>query len=339
MRRFMATVILSTAAILFPLGLWAFDLPKAISLPKLSELPKPSAELTRFQLDSLSLRDVTFLFEVTVKNPYPIPLQVSGMNLVFSVEGNKALELASEGGFSVPANGSKSNSFTAKLRFEDLFKIVKDYASKDWLSTKIDGTLVIPIPDVPGMPGLPKSVSFSYELQKRIPALKPRVAISDFEVGEPSAEQVDAALAKDGRHVDRRKALDSFRDVLAGRKTESAEIDPRDMDVPLAVSFKIELTNDSKASLSFSHLGYDFYLNGEKLVSGDTSEIRREGERTFLTVRSEFSSKRLSEGVRRIFSERKGQFRVIGSTEVKLPDEIRVEPVPLAFDESGTFGM
>jgi hypothetical protein len=192
----------AAATILVPSGLWAFDFPKSLSLPKPSELPKPTAKLARFQLESLTLRDVTFLFEVEVHNPYPLLLDVSGMNLVFSVEGDKALGLATQGGFSVPANGSKSNSFTAELRFEDLFKIVKDYAEKDWLLTKIDGTLVIPLPELPGMSGLPKNISFSYELQKRIPALKPTVSVVDFKVEAPSAEQVGAAIAKSGRRAD-----------------------------------------------------------------------------------------------------------------------------------------
>jgi hypothetical protein len=192
----------ASATILVPSGLGAFDFPKRLSLPNPSELPKPTAKLARFQLESLTLRDVTFLFEVEVHNPYPLLLDVSGMNLVFSVEGDKALGLATQGGFSVPANGSKSNSFTAELRFEDLFKIVKDYAEKDWLLTKIDGTLVIPLPELPGMSGLPKNISFSYELQKRIPALKPTVSVVDFKVEAPSAEQVGAAIAKSGRRAD-----------------------------------------------------------------------------------------------------------------------------------------
>ncbi|HTX73410.1 MAG TPA: LEA type 2 family protein [Rectinemataceae bacterium] len=333
MRRLIWTALAVAAVALMPARLAAFDLPKT------GGLPKPTAELKRFQLDSLTLREVTFLFEVSVKNPYPVPLDVSGMSLVFYVEDNKALELASKGGFSVPANGTKSNSFTATLRFEDLFRIIKDYATRDWLLTKIDGTLVIPIPKVPGMSGLPPSVSFSYELKKRIPALKPTVSVVDFKVLPPTAEQVGKALAKAGKKVDQGKALGVFKDVLAGKKPSSPVIDPREIDVPLTVSFTIELANDSKASLSFARLGYVFYLNGEQLVVGDTTQIRREGSRTFLTVQNVFSSKQLSDGVRRIFTEHKGEFRVSGKTDIKLPDEIRVEPVPLGFDESGSFQL
>ncbi|HUW39535.1 MAG TPA: hypothetical protein VMV90_00890, partial [Rectinemataceae bacterium] len=234
---------------------------------------------------------------------------------------------------------SKSNSFTAKLRFEDLFKIVKDYAAKDWLLTKIDGTLVIPLPEVPGMSGLPKSVSFSYELQKRIPALKPTVSIANFKVEAPSAAEVGEALAKSGSNSSPAAARRAFQDVLAGRKPQRGAVDPSELDVPLTVGFTIELANDSKASLAFSKLDYDFYLNGEKLVSGETTRIEREGSRTFLRVRSVFSSRKLSEGVRRIFSDRSGVFRVVGKTLVKLPDEIRPEPLPLDFDEGGSFHL
>jgi len=327
MRRSLAIAALLAVAAIGPVELWAFD------------LPKPTAQLKRFQLDSITLRDVTFLFDVEVKNPYPVPLNVSGMDMTFYVEGNQAFKLDSKGGFSVPARGTRSNSFTVNLRYEDLFTIVKDYATKDWLMTKIHGVLVIPIPKVPGVAGLPKSVSFSYDLQKRIPALKPRVSVVNFRVDPPSSEDLRHALQQSGKNVDQGKALGAFKDVLAGKKPASNAIDPSDVDVPLAVSFTIELANDSRASLEFARLGYDFSINGERLVAGDTTDIRKEGSRTFLTIRSTFSSKRLSDNVRRLFSERSGTFRVTGKTDIKFPDEIRVDPVPLAFDESGSFKM
>jgi LEA14-like dessication related protein len=107
-------------------------------------VPLPTATLTRFEVAGISLRDVSFLFELTVKNPYPMDLSFSGMNLAFKVEGTQVFTADSRGGFSVPGNGTKSNLFTVKLAYEDIIKVVKDYVSKDFLNTVIDGTLVIP---------------------------------------------------------------------------------------------------------------------------------------------------------------------------------------------------
>jgi hypothetical protein len=73
-------------------------------------IPKPSATLTKFEVAAISLRDVTFLFELSVQNPYPLALSFGGMTLAFAVEGTQVFTASSQGGFSVPANGSKSNS-------------------------------------------------------------------------------------------------------------------------------------------------------------------------------------------------------------------------------------
>jgi len=55
MKRIVLAAFLAAASV----SLWAFD------------IPKPTAEIRRFQLQAITLRDVTFLFDLAVKNPYP----------------------------------------------------------------------------------------------------------------------------------------------------------------------------------------------------------------------------------------------------------------------------
>jgi hypothetical protein len=52
--------------------------------------------------------DVTFKFVLESKNPYPVGLKFDGMTLDFNVEG------------------AKSDSFTGKLSYESIIKLVKD---------------------------------------------------------------------------------------------------------------------------------------------------------------------------------------------------------------------
>ncbi len=304
----------------------------AWSLP----FPTPTANLTRFEVSSISLRDVTFLFELTVKNPYPVPLSFSGMSLAFKVEGTPVFTAQSQGGFSVPGNGTKSNTFETSLAYDGIIKVIKDYASKDVLATTIDGNLVIPLPRLPGLPG---TYSFSYSLQKKIPAIKPKVSVLDFSVKPPTREQVKDALVKTGSKVDAGKALGALQNVLQGKKPPAAVVDPSDIDVPVSVSFTIALANEAKAQLSFPKLGYELYVNGDKLVTGESTSVTQEAARSLVTVVSTFSSKSLSKNVRELFSSRKGDFRLKGTASVKLPDEISKTPLPLQFDESGSFSV
>jgi LEA14-like dessication related protein len=300
------------------------------------DAPKPTAEIKRFQVEAISLRDVTFLFELSVKNPYPVKLSFSGMKLDFSVEGSKVFSVTDKGGFSVSAKGEKSSTFTVTLAYDAIIKLVKDYAAKEWLDTVIDGVLVIPLPT---MPGLPKDISFKYKLSKKIPAIKPRLAITAFTVTPPSAEQVGKAVVKAGSKVPPGKALGVYKDVLAGRKPAEPVIDPAELDVPISVSFTLEIQNEAKGALSFDALDYELFVNGESLVLGKSSKVVREAGRTLVTVTNEFSSRRLSKNLKALFTDKKGSFSVKGKAALKLPDEIRKEPVPLSFDESGAFSF
>ncbi len=301
-----------------------------------ADLPKPTAEIKRFQVEAISLRDVTFLFELSVKNPYPVKLSFSGMQLDFSVEGAKVFSVADQGGFTVGAKGEKSSVFTVTLAYDAVIKLVKDYASKEWLDTVIDGALVIPLPSIPG---LPKDARFSYKLSKKIPAIKPRLAVTSFTVAPPTAEQVARAVAKAGSKAPPGKALGVYKDVLAGRKPADPVIDPAELDVPISVSFTLEIRNEARGALSFEALDYELFVNGESLLLGSSDKVVREAGRTLVTVTNEFSSRRLSKGVKALLADRKGSFSVKGKAALKLPDEIRKEPVPLRFDESGSFSI
>ena len=312
-------------------SLWAFNLP---SPP--GNLPRPTAEVRRFELSAISLRDVTFLFDLAVKNPYPVNIGFDGMTLNFTVEGARVFTVASQGGFSVPANSEKSNTFTVTLTYESIIRLIKDYTSKDWLNTVIDGVLVIPLPK---LPGLPHDITFKYSFAKKIPAIKPKVALLDFRVLPPTREQVAEAIARSGRKTDPGKALGVFENILAGKKPAEPVIDPADLDVPLTVSFTLEIRNEARGPLSFDKLGYNLAVNGQKLVTGESTDVVRKPGRDLITVSNTFSSAKLSREVREVFSRRQGTFNVAGSASIKLPDEIRKEPVPLSFNEAGAFSL
>src|SRR5690242_18201566 len=94
----------------------------AWNLPKLGQVPTPTAEIRRFELDSITLRDVTFAFDLAVKNPYPVGLPFDGVGMDFSVEGAKVFSVGSKGGFTVPANNEKTNTFTVTLAYDAIIK-------------------------------------------------------------------------------------------------------------------------------------------------------------------------------------------------------------------------
>ena len=310
---------------------WALNLPKTIG-----DVPKPSAEVRRFELDSITLRDVTFIFDLAVKNPYPVNLPFEGMTLDFAVEGSRVFSVGNKGGFTVPANKEKTGTFKVTLSYEGIIKLVKDYSQHDWLNTVIDGTLVIPLPKIAG---LPHDVTFKYNFKKKIPAIKPNVSIQDFKVDPPTPKQIEDAVARAGKKADPGEVLGAFKSILSGRKPQVPTLDPTDIDVPLVVKFTLVVNNEALGPLSFDKLGYELVVNGQRLVSGESTSITRDGGRCLITISNTFSSASLSKDVKALFTERKGTFAVTGTAALRVPPEIRKDPVPLGFKEGGAFTL
>ncbi len=299
------------------------------------DIPKPTAEITSFRLEALSLRDATFSFDLEVKNPYPLDLPVSGLTLDFAVEGEQVFHAANQGKFSVPANKKKSNSFTVVLPYEGIIKLVKNYLDKDWLDTVISGKLTIPLPKIPG---LPKDVSFDYKLKQKIPALKPEVTLLAFAVQGPTEAQIAEAAKKQASKISPKEAYNAFQSILAGKKPET-KIRPQDLDVPFTVTYVLSIENKAKVPLGFKSLGYTLAVNDQHLVEGESSDVKQQGTRTLITVANTFRSKQLSEGLQQIFQARQGQFRVTGKAALQVPPEVRKDAVPLDFDEKGNFSF
>lgn len=299
-----------------------------------AQVARPTAEISSFSLERIGLRDLDFQFELTVKNPYPVELNFSGMTLDFSVEGAQVFQTKSQGGFRVPANRTAANKFTVTLRYEDIIRLVKNYLDKDWLDTQIAGKLTIPLPR---LPGLPADISFDYRLSQKVPAIKPRVEIRNFSVSAPSEQEVAKALAAAGRNVDPKEAAGFLMGVAQGRPPAKAPIKPQDIDVPFTISYTLAITNEAKAPLSFDALDYELFIGGQSLAKGSSSQVTRQGTATLVTVKTFFSSKSLSEGIQAVLAAKRGSFRITGKASLILPPEVRRTPAPLSFDESGEF--
>jgi LEA14-like dessication related protein len=302
------------------------------------DVPKPSAEIKDFDISAISLRDVTFLFNVTVKNPYPIDLKLSGVKMKFSVEGKQFFETETSKGFKIKAKGEADNVFTVNIKYADIIAIIKDYSQKEFLQTKIDTEIIVPVPKAVRVPPIPEQFSFKYTLSKRIPALKPHVSVVGFKVVQPSLDEVAEAVKKAGKNTDPKKALGMIENMLAGKKAEKV-IDPASLDLKIRVNFDIELKNESKSKLSFSSLDYNFFVNQSALVNGNTTKISSSGDKQVLTVSNAFSTKALAGPVLNAFKSKSGAFLLKGSTMIQLPDDIKKTPLKLTFSENGNFSL
>lgn len=336
----------------FALVLLALSLSCA-SLPTSLHPDKPSAELDKVELAKLTFKDMDLDFLVSVENPYPLGLRVGRVQARFSVEGNQVFAVDTQNELVIAAKQRSPVPFKVNLAFADLINVVRDYAARDSLDTEIQLIVTVNLHDG-SLPGVPRTWDFPFTLQKSLPTIKPRVHITDFKIEGPTAQEIAAQLQAKAREMAdqtiRQVSVDevasAFGDILRGKKTRDVikdvlppSLDIRDLDLRFAIEFTLNLDNETPTALLFSNLNFKFRMNGEPLLEGTTTEVRREGNRSLAKIRGEFGVRALSDGLLQAFKTRRASFQIQGETQVKLPDAIRVEPVTLAFSDNGDFAL
>ncbi|TAL35803.1 MAG: hypothetical protein EPN93_09345 [Spirochaetes bacterium] len=301
------------------------------------DIPKPSASIENIDIDSISFRDINLLFYVGINNPYPITINLESVKFKFLIDKNQLFETKTTKGLKIKANKKQVNPFLVNLKFADIERIVKNFGDSEYVDTRIEGEISLQVPKT-GISGVPDTITFPFKLNKKIPAIKPEIKIANFKVQQPSLSDVTQAVQRSGKNVKPENAMKMFGDVLSGKKNVQ-DIKPEDLDVKLTVSFDIELVNKTKSKISFESLNYDFFVNSEGLVKGDTKDVVTRDNKLVLKVLNQFSSRALGKTIINAFSDKKGSFALKGHTFIKLPDALKKDPLKLVFDENGNFSL
>ena len=312
---------------------------------------RPSANLDKVELASLSFIDMDLDFQMSLQNPYPLGLRVAGVKAKFLVEGNQVFDTETTEELVIAAKNSSQVPFRVNLKFADLARVVQDYRTKEAIETEIQLVVTVRLHNG-SLPGVPQSWDFPFTLKKQLPTIKPKISISNFKIDGPTAEEVAAQIKAKAQELalDAAQNLDpgtiagAFGDLLSGKPRDAVQqvipdLDIRDLDVKFALEFTLTLDNETPTAMLFSNLGFKFRMNGEPLIEGLTREVSREGNKSLAKIRGEFSSRSLSEGLLKAFQTRKADFAIHGETKVQLPKIIREEPVTLKFDDSGDFSL
>ncbi len=303
----------------------------------------PSVRVKQVRLEQISLRDIDLLFDVEIKNPYPIGLKLDKVSFKVDVEKKQLLALDTPSGFTIKPKGAAVTPLKLNLEYAKIVNVVKDYTSKDKLVTDISGELHIPLPKLPGLPPVYKH---KFNVQKTIPAIKPSISVANFKVKSPSVNEIKDMLAKlvkknIKKNLTPKKIFGALGGLLSGKKPN---IDPKkfgleDLDLPLRVTFDIKVKNDAKAKIAFDKMGYDFTINGVPVFSGDTDKTQVDGDTLVISVINTLSSKKLGKGLLDVFKTRKATFGIHGKASIQLPAEISDKPVQLDFNEAGSFTL
>ncbi len=298
---------------------------------------KPEVSLKRVDLDSITLRDITFLFEIELHNPYPLGFTLEDVGFAVSVEGSRLFSTRTKKGVVVKAGGSETTPVKVAIPYDGMIKIVKNYRERDRLNCAIDVDCVIPLPKA--LHSIKKNIVFKRTVERSIPALKPSIRVLGVGLKAPSLEEIKKSAADAGKKiVDPNALFRSFSDLISGKEAPMAEL-YKDLDVPISLTMDIEVKNDTKASFSCRELSYNFAIAGRGIISGTSREVRNEGNRSVIRIVNTFSSRALGESAYALFKSREGSYRLKGASSVKFPDEIKSSPLTLDFDETGRFSL
>jgi hypothetical protein len=304
----------------------------------LDMIPRPKASIENCDIDSISFRDINLLFDIGITNPYPVIMKLEAVRFRFLIEKKQLFETSTKKGFKILPRKKATNQFLVNLKYLDIEKIVRNYLDRDYLDCDIEGDIVLKLPRT-GIQGVPETWTIPYRLKKRVPAIKPEISVKNFNVQKPSMEELTRAIKTSGKKLNAETAMGVFDDILAGRKPTDKTVKPDDLDVKLTVSFDIELLNKTKAKVLFQALNYEYFVNSEKLINGETKDIKNAGNKSVLRIQNQFSSRQLGKGILNAFNNRKGDFTLKGHTFLKMPESIKKEPLKLVFDEKGAFSF
>jgi len=311
----------------------AFELPDSIGGYK---IPKPTAEIVNFDIDSISLTDITLLFDVEISNPYPVKLSLSRVESTFFVEQKQFFKTSTDK-LKIKAKGKETTRLFVNLKYADMANIVKDYKDKDYLECVVNMVVVIPLPK--SVSKLAKDVTFKFNLKKNVPAIKPEINIANFTVIKPSLEDIEAAIKKaQKKNLNAGAIKDMFGAIIDG-KNPAKVIDPSDLDLKLKVNFDVVMKNKTKAAIFFNDLNYDFKVNSSKLVDGYTKDIQNKPGEYILSINNDFSSKALGSAILKAFKDGKGDYALTGFSMVKFPDKIKKTPLKLNYNEKGVLSI
>lgn len=329
----MKKIMVVLFVILFSGQAFSFKIPDSLK----KAVPKPTAKLKKVTIESISLRDINFLFHIQVYNPYPVKLNLKKIGFTFFVEGKQFFRTATAKSFKVGPKKRRTNVFRVNLKYADIINIVRDYKNKEYLKCQSKVFLQLWLPDMVKRT-LGDSIGFTFRHKSTLPAVKPKINVANFKVKMPSMSDIRRQLAIKRSNVSSKKVSKMFSDIFSGKSAKRV-IDPASLDLPIKVNFDIKLKNEARAKLLFRNLKYDFYVGNDKLIGGLTKKIVRRGNVSVISIGNTFSSKNMSKSIYKLFRKGKGDFKVKGVTKLQMPKKYFPEPLNLNFTEAGKFNI
>ncbi|MCB1178022.1 MAG: hypothetical protein KDK36_10620 [Leptospiraceae bacterium] len=294
---------------------------------------KPTFELKDIAISSITLNDINLKIFTAIKNPYPIDIPRSDLNMKLLIEDSKFSTIKTDLG-KIKSKSSQALPLDVNLKYSDLKALYDKLPGKELLKVKLDGLVSVPIPSTFQIAGK-ESLEFPFLESKDIPTVLPTIEIKNFKIIKPDPQKVASSVNSGQAQSAAVSYLDS---LLGGRPTSlssaaSAGLDSVDLDVD--TEFDIKKKNQASSKLNFKDLNYDLSLSGDKFMAGKPKDIINNGKESTVKVKSSFPLKSVSTGIAYAIQKKSANFHLVGDSGLKvdgISDNLKFD-----YDKSGNF--
>ena len=317
---------------------------------------KPKVTLKGYNIEAITLTDMSFLFNINIFNPYPISLTIDKIEASVFIEDKKLVKINTKGGVKFKSKGKKISTIRVKTKYLDLLKLIKNYPKKDYADCKIKIVFSIPV-------CILRNIPLRYTVKTKIPIIRPKIRIKNFRIKKISLARqneikikneltnrikkiiISAFTAGYINHLPVYSNIQSSEQIYSfkiKRKFKKAKKKGRRKikkalkgDISFTLEFDVVVTNETKFKLLIKQIQYDFYLNNKKLMSAKTTKLKTIGNKTILRVSNRLNTKSFSKSTRKAIMRGKFKYKITGSALIKLPNKLKKVPLKLKFNKKG----
>ncbi|MBI39860.1 MAG: hypothetical protein CMF59_09690 [Leptospiraceae bacterium] len=151
----------------------------------------PQFRIAGFSIEDISLDGMTVKLDAELKNPYPVSLPASSLNLDLNINQNHLTKLNTDP-IAVKANSVASFPIRLNLEFKKLKALFQNLSSVEQYTMGLRGSADFDVK----LASMPSKVSVPLSMEQKVPAFFPDVSVENFDMDAPDLlAGADSALA------------------------------------------------------------------------------------------------------------------------------------------------
>ncbi len=151
----------------------------------------PQFRIAGFSIEDISLEGMTVKLDAELKNPYPVGLPASSLNLDLNINQNHLTKVNTDP-IAVKANSVAHFPIRLNLEFKKLKALFQNLSTVEQYTMGLRGSADFDVK----MASLPSKVSVPLSMEQKVPAFFPDVSIENFDFSGPDfLSGADSALA------------------------------------------------------------------------------------------------------------------------------------------------